>query len=44
MFDTVLIAGLGLMGGSMAENHQGAHAQPRFGLEPHACNCRAGTG
>ena len=40
MFDTVLIAGLGLMG----ENHQGAHAQPRFRLEPHARDRRAGTG
>ena len=44
MFDTVLIAGLGLMGGSMAKDHQGAHAQPRFRLEPHARDRRAGAG
>ena len=40
MFDTVLIAGLGLMGGSMAKTIKA----PRFRLEPHARDRRAGTG
>ena len=44
MFDTVLIAGLGLMGGSMAKTIKARTLSRRFRLEPHARDRRAGTG